>query len=659
MMGSLLTALLLLGAVPTVWAEATPTKRIHRPVFAPELAGRYLYSHRYPDGSGQQVFDKLEFEAAEKLVELHWYGVYSNGFGRPGPEIIDPGEPDTDIWQITFQSDFNGKPGAFLHSFSVPASEVTRTQIDHSIFIGPHPRYSFSHTFATPPGFQANTPFWISVLSVSNSEGGVFTQSSGSAGAITATSDAELVAADLRDAPRSRGVNLPDQSAGTAPGARALTLLTIPLNDADEDGMDDAWEARNGLATDRDDSGGDPDEDGLTNLREFERRTDPQNADSDGDGLNDLVESGTGLYLDESDRGTSPNHVDSDGDGLNDKLEVPSQPTLGTEQPGTHPLMPDTDRDGLRDDEEILLGTNPKHHDSDGDSISDNWEILHGSNPNDPASPVRVTHAPLGAPSSTWQTLQELPSFNGFRNDADERNATFSVNIDFEAKPDGEPELIFETGGGGVGYSLVYEAGNRLVLRAIGDSGRSLAFIEGVLREEWIEEGELEVVWSYEVSNSEGSNTMSLWVDGHPISEIRKDLGGDWSGARPASFGVGGTARLGTGVGGVGDTAADFTSGTINLTQGLRYFEQVPAITSIELPSLTIRKVRFNEAGLLELEWSSHPQAIYSVERSYDLQHWEEVDDSIDSDGFTTTWSVPHGSGPRPDRAYYRVIENP
>jgi len=45
--------------------------------------------------------------------------------------------------------------------------------------------------------------------------------------------------------------------------------------DADGDGMADAWEQKHGLNFRKDDSGDDPDNDGITNLEEFERNSDP------------------------------------------------------------------------------------------------------------------------------------------------------------------------------------------------------------------------------------------------------------------------------------------------------------------------------------------------------------------------------------------------
>ncbi|MGE3843522.1 MAG: hypothetical protein AB7I50_18275, partial [Vicinamibacterales bacterium] len=61
--------------------------------------------------------------------------------------------------------------------------------------------------------------------------------------------------------------------------------------DADRDGMDDRWESRHGLnATDVTDGAADSDNDGLDNEGEYDARTNPWMADTDGDGVADGVE---------------------------------------------------------------------------------------------------------------------------------------------------------------------------------------------------------------------------------------------------------------------------------------------------------------------------------------------------------------------------------
>ena len=61
--------------------------------------------------------------------------------------------------------------------------------------------------------------------------------------------------------------------------------------------------------------------------------TDPEQADSDFDGVNDYDE----VFVE----GTNPLLQDTDGDGLTDLLEL--------ETSGTDPLNPDTDMDGCND----------------------------------------------------------------------------------------------------------------------------------------------------------------------------------------------------------------------------------------------------------------------------------------------------------------------
>lgn len=118
------------------------------------------------------------------------------------------------------------------------------------------------------------------------------------------------------------------------------------LVDGDQDGMVDFWELSHGLDPTVNDSAIDSDLDGLTNAREFELKTDPRSEDSDGDGLSDLVETRTGIWLSEVDRGTDPNKGDSDSDGLSDGMEMPPA--------GTNPNLPDTDGDGFTDAQERL-----------------------------------------------------------------------------------------------------------------------------------------------------------------------------------------------------------------------------------------------------------------------------------------------------------------
>ena len=70
--------------------------------------------------------------------------------------------------------------------------------------------------------------------------------------------------------------------------------------------------------------------------------TDPTNADTDGDGLLDGVETRTGTFVDANDTGTDPTLPDTDGDGSGDRFEIeqnfdPNDATSGPPAPVVQP----------------------------------------------------------------------------------------------------------------------------------------------------------------------------------------------------------------------------------------------------------------------------------------------------------------------------------
>lgn len=168
-------------------------------------------------------------------------------------------------------------------------------------------------------------------------------------------------------------------------------------NDLDGDGMLDSWETANGFnPADPTDAYLDRDSDGLINRDEYERGTNPLDADTDDDGLKDGAE--VLIYY------TNPLMVDTDGDGIWDGQEI---------RGGTNPLvvnflesdrdsngiddtweeqyyqdlphsqewyeLKDTDNDGLNDYQEYLYGSSPVNQDTDADGLSDYVEVRESS----------------------------------------------------------------------------------------------------------------------------------------------------------------------------------------------------------------------------------------------------------------------------------------
>ncbi|RKI74055.1 cell envelope biogenesis protein OmpA, partial [Corallococcus sp. AB049A] len=161
----------------------------------------------------------------------------------------------------------------------------------------------------------------------------------------------------------------------------------------------------------------DTDKDGLTDDEELALGTDPNNPDTDGDGIPDGIEvkvGGTDPLDDDSDDDgildgnedkdhdgmvdadeTDPNNADTDGDGLTDGVELGlSEPQGDDTDPSefvadkdpstkTNPLDDDSDDDGLTDGNEDInhdgkvdpTETDPNKLDTDGDGLTDGLEL--------------------------------------------------------------------------------------------------------------------------------------------------------------------------------------------------------------------------------------------------------------------------------------------
>jgi len=120
--------------------------------------------------------------------------------------------------------------------------------------------------------------------------------------------------------------------------------------------------------------------DGLTNMQEYQLGTDPNDPDSDGDGLED----GPEVAGADARPPTDPTDDDTDDDGLEDGVESNTGAWVDASDTGTDPTAADSDRDGLGDGVETRTGnfvsaadtgTDPLGTDSDGDGAGDWYEV--------------------------------------------------------------------------------------------------------------------------------------------------------------------------------------------------------------------------------------------------------------------------------------------
>jgi arylsulfatase A len=170
------------------------------------------------------------------------------------------------------------------------------------------------------------------------------------------------------------GMRVAFTTQGTGGGSLDLASVTVQADgDSDRDGMPDSWEDANGLdqgdpadaGLDNDTNGG---ADGLTSLEEFQTGTDPQDADTDDDGLKDGDEvRGTlnrwhaGVSGTPPGDPTNPRAADSDDDGIHDGVEIANGTDPNAPPPNTGPLFPfvDADGDSYRDEAETAFGSSP------------------------------------------------------------------------------------------------------------------------------------------------------------------------------------------------------------------------------------------------------------------------------------------------------------
>lgn len=151
-------------------------------------------------------------------------------------------------------------------------------------------------------------------------------------------------------------------------------FLTNTSADSDSDGIPDYFEEFHFGTLDHDGSYAAV-TDGLTLAEAYSNSTNPNSADSDGDGWTDKQELTWGWnpnYDQSRDDARYSQTGDFDGDGLQNTQEF----TIGT-----NPLSKDTDGDKVNDKDEFQNSLNPNSNfDSEPDGLPDDWEIFYFGN---------------------------------------------------------------------------------------------------------------------------------------------------------------------------------------------------------------------------------------------------------------------------------------
>ncbi|MCB1100094.1 MAG: hypothetical protein KDN22_31305, partial [Verrucomicrobiae bacterium] len=414
------------------------------------------------------------------------------------------------------------------------------------------------------------------------------------------------------------------------------------LVDTDLDGMDDAWETTHGLNVGVDDSGLDPDNDGLTNLEEFGLKTFPNEADTDEDGLSDGVETKTGIYVSADDTGTHPLRPDTDSDGLLDGVENPDiayDPNNPEAKPGTSPVNADTDGDGAVDGLEASGGTNPTvagpaPSNIEGGGVfktlnvwtNGNLEISDGFIAEEvAASPDQEGFVSIEAEtpfihfhdsSPPPVFLEESRPYPLWDNEAD----GFGDRDNFMIKSTGQFKLI---------------TGGLTTFICNSDDGFTL-YIDGDLAGE-------------AGNRARGTTIIELELDAgvHDLEFIHWEAGG----------GAGVSLLIYRGHGEAPDFA--FTAAREPETNPLQpYWELLGAFGGRSVP-FVFTDIAYSSGGnpTVDLTWSSQPGESFTIEKSSNFVDWDEITDGVASGADASTTFQVELTAPAETELYFRAVK--
>jgi len=402
--------------------------------------------------------------------------------------------------------------------------------------------------------------------------------------------------------------------------------LVAGAADEDEDGLPDFWEEFYFDDLDEDETG-DGDTDGLTNLEELNNGTDPTEADTDMDGIDDG---------DELDGSANPY--------VNGVLAVaPGDPT--------NPLNPDNDGDGAMDGDEVSdtngSVSDPNNPDTDGDLFADGIELDNDSDPTNAADTPNVTlisSRGVGTAALRGGDLTD-PENDGV--DALGAGADPLANMWNWLSIASTDEPDFQ--GGENSYNIFDNQvgpGNAKWCCNAPPHDITVEFEQPIALDSFTvtssndTPGRDPIVWGIYGSNDgvnfdpifEQDGATTLWSSRNEVLEFTLP-----SPAAPYSF-----IRYTVMSSGIANHALN----------EIEYFGSAAPL------SFEITDIQLNENGTISLSWDSREGGNYALFFSPDLADFgSDIDDSIESMGDSTTYTFPNPL-PGADRIFFRVVEN-
>jgi hypothetical protein len=261
----------------------------------------------------------------------------------------------------------------------------------------------------------------------------------------------------------------------------------------------------------------DEDNDGLTNVDEYQLGTHPFLSDTDMDGLDDGNETMVTF--------TNPLRWDTDGDGIDDRNE--------TEDQNTNPLLADSDFDGLSDRYELEMGLDPlalNQTASIGGIIFNPQHLefplylKHEVTPQDTAkASFTDTEEVVGYDESKPYAFTFVAELNKYH-----RISAFLDTDDNQTQTEGEPVAVWE------GYITQDVFNANLYLR---DSPPIIGFINGANSEVTLPDEKGSYTFAHNIEaldvldgvwDPENTTNLSISVEGS-LSEFLKDFNGSLS----------------------------------------------------------------------------------------------------------------------------------